>query len=172
MDAYNIKQIKQKVHIAVGVLFKYDSFLLENDVNERAISHKLAEYLQLQFTDFDVDCEYNRMNGRNADVKYITKKLGLQVSKSVTSDDAEATTVFPDIIIHKRHSNKDNLLVVEIKKQSSKLGREHDFKKLRAFTSELEYALGLYLEFSEDGLSSCKCFKLGEEYNCEKLGEN
>src|SRR4030042_3754738 len=56
---YEKEEIEYKIKIALGILFKNDSFLLEKDVNERSISHKLAEYLQEQFPDYDVDCEYN-----------------------------------------------------------------------------------------------------------------
>ena len=53
----------QNLEIALSELIERDSFLFEADANERSITHKLAEYLQAQFQDWNVDCEYNR-NGR------------------------------------------------------------------------------------------------------------
>jgi phenylacetate-coenzyme A ligase PaaK-like adenylate-forming protein len=62
MRKYTDSEIKEKVEIACGMLLKNDSFLLEHDVNERSISHKLADYLQQLFTDYNVDCEYSESN--------------------------------------------------------------------------------------------------------------
>lgn len=39
--------------------YEKERYLLENNANERSLTHKLAEYLNLEFQDFDVDCEYN-----------------------------------------------------------------------------------------------------------------
>ncbi len=158
---YSFEEINQKVNVAIGVLFKNDAFLLENDVNERSVSHKLAEYLQKQFPDWNVDCEYNRMKNQNNDEEYITKKLKLSI-EDIKSDDAHAKTVYPDIIIHKR-GTEHNLLVIEIKRYSNNSSKEFDFQKLKAFTSELEYALGLYIEFNRINEPVLKWFKDGEE---------
>lgn len=61
-DPCEIDQIKvhKKVEKAINILSKNDAFLLEGNVNERSISHKLAEYLQQEFNDWNVDYEYNR----------------------------------------------------------------------------------------------------------------
>lgn len=158
---YSFEEINRKVNVAIGVLFKNDAFLLENDVNERSDSHKLAEYLQKQFPDWDVDCEYNRMKNQNNDEEYITKKLNLNI-ENIRSDDVYAKTVYPDIIIHKR-GTEHNLLVIEIKRHSNNSSKEFDFIKLKAFTSELEYALGLYIEFNRINEPVLKWFKDGEE---------
>jgi len=94
-----------------------ESFLLKNNLNERTISFKLAEYLQKEYDGkYTVDCEYNRMSkdDKNMDEGYITKKLHLYVEKIKTNND-KAQTVFPDIIIHKKGINDNNFLVIEIK---------------------------------------------------------
>ncbi len=143
---YSRDEIEKKVWVAIGVLFKNDAFLLENDVNERSVSHKLAEYLQKQFPDWNVDCEYNRMKNQNNDEEYITKKLNLNI-ENIRSDDVHAKTVYPDIIIHKR-GTEHNLLVIEIKRCSNNSSKEFDSKKLEAFTTE-KYTYGLYIEFNK-----------------------
>ena len=56
------------------------------DANERSLTHKLAEYLQCEFPDWHVDCEYNR---HGLDVK----RLAIH-SWRVKADDTEARTVF------------------------------------------------------------------------------
>ncbi len=54
-----IEEIYDKLEIAIESLFSNDNWLLEKDLSERSISHKLAEYLQPLFLDYNVDCEYN-----------------------------------------------------------------------------------------------------------------
>ncbi len=44
----------------VRQLLQSDAYLLRVDVNERAIAHRLAIYVQNAFPDWHVDCEYNR----------------------------------------------------------------------------------------------------------------
>lgn len=59
-------KIRDRVEEALKILLKNDAYLLEHDVNERSITHKLAEYLQQElrkyseFNDYQVDCEYNK----------------------------------------------------------------------------------------------------------------
>ena len=50
----------EKVKNAYLQFLKNDGYLLENDVNERSITHKFAVYLENEFSEWDVDCEYNR----------------------------------------------------------------------------------------------------------------
>lgn len=148
---------------AILKFIQEEKFILENDLNERTISHKLAEYLQKYFQDYNVDCEYNRMLQNE---KYDTKRLHLDNDiQEIRPDDDKGKTVFPDIVIHKRGVNDDNLLVVEMKKKDNCLNdaKQFDFKKLKAFTAQLKYKLGIYLEFDKDKVSELKCFKEGEE---------
>ncbi len=132
---YDFCDIQKAVIRAIEKLKSNDAGLLNISVNERTISHKLAEYLQQEFTRWHVDCEYNRkMEDR--------KTLHVNYDK-VTDNDIEAKTVFPDIIVHHRQSD-DNLLVIEMKKNGIELIR--DETKLRAFTSpEYAYLFGLLL---------------------------
>src|SRR5690554_3117010 len=53
-------EIEKVVRESLDELYEKDIILIQNDVSERAITHKLAEYLQRRFPDLHVDCEYNR----------------------------------------------------------------------------------------------------------------
>ncbi len=132
----------EKVRSALYGFFKSDCDLLDIGVNERSITHKLAEHLQRHFKDLKVDCEYNR---HGCD----TKKLRSRV-KTIDSDDLEAKTVFPDIIVHRRRNDECNLLVIEAKKSNNTASLEEDRCKLREFTNpcgEYGYKFGLLLVF-------------------------
>jgi len=60
MKNYSRQFVKERAITAIDRLLKNDLLLLQNDVNERSVSHKLAEYLQIVFQNLHVDCEHNR----------------------------------------------------------------------------------------------------------------
>lgn len=132
------KEVAQKVAEAVKVLFAKDGYLLIEDVNERSISHHLAVHLEKQFQSWHVDCEYNR-DGHNP------KRLHLTSDCTNNSELENGSRVFPDIIIHKR-GTRENHLVIEIKKSTSHLSSECDLEKLTQYRNELGYDYGLFLE--------------------------
>ncbi len=144
---------------AINFLFEKDAFLLKHNVSERAITHRLALHLTQFFPSYDVDCEYNNdidaKNGR----KYIAfliheaESLNLINPQEELDEDFVYRSVFPDIIVHKRGKNgdKNNLLIIEIKKTSSTISEKFDFEKLKKYTSSnnenhLAYAYGLFLQ--------------------------
>jgi hypothetical protein len=149
------EELKSKVNKAINKLFKNDIFLLSANANERSISHKLAEYLQQEFDDWNVDCEYNRDN--HDDVKRIKNWKNLCIKNKLKSDDTDAKTVYPDIIIHHR-SSKNNLLVIEIKKSNNSNNPKCDIEKIKMFIKDLKYQYGLFLNF-----------KVGEEPGTKSL---
>lgn len=154
--AYSEEDIRKRTMIALGVLQKNDSFLLKEGVHERSIAHKLAEYLQQQFPDWNVDCEYNRKGVE-------TKKLnGIEECE----EHRKTEKVYPDIIIHERNTNH-NLLVIELKKNDLKC--LCDIRKLELFTNlkgEFGYALGLFIQLDDSQLE-LKWFKDGKETDRE-----
>lgn len=129
--------IERSVQVALDRLFDRDAELLRNDVNERTITHKLAEYLEPEFPGLNVDCEYNRNHDQ-------TKKLRSLRSKVAPIDNTDGTSVFPDIIVHKRMTD-ENLLVIEVKKSTSRESSDFDKQKLLAFKGELNYQHALFL---------------------------
>lgn len=135
--------LKNRIMKSIRIFYRNDFLLIENEVNERSITHKLAEYLQQEFPEYNVDCEYNRMPGNNG---CIPKRLSQNIEQ-ISSDDIKATTVYPDIIIHRRGFNNDNLLVIEVKKYTNrdKDALAFDIKKISAYIAELKYEHGLFL---------------------------
>lgn len=103
----NENEIKTRAIIAICRLYCHDQDLLDVGVNERSLTHKLAEYLQDEFPEWHVDCEYNRRHDQ-------VKKLRIREWHS-SPDDTEARTVVPDIIVHRRQTDQ-NLIVLESRK--------------------------------------------------------
>lgn len=144
MKNYRRSIIQYRVRKAIALLIKNDTFLLQCNVNERSISHELAEYLQAEFQEWHVDCEYNRDHD-------LTKQLNLPTDEC-RIDDTEAKTVFPDIIVHHRNNNA-NLLVIEVKKSSNPDNGAFDRRKLKAFVGPpFSYQHGLFLKLPAGGL--------------------
>jgi hypothetical protein len=157
-----ISVIKTKIEKALKCLVDNDAPLLIYDANERSITHMLAIYLWLEFNqcEYDVDCEYNRniaekdekstfdRNRRTTEYKKrIFRGKEFEKYKCTSSCDTNGTTVFPDIIIHKRCSN-DNLIAIEVKKTTSEEKKEvFDRKKLIEYRtySKLKYNYSLFI---------------------------
>ncbi len=145
-------QLQDALLVAIRNLKEKDGSLLRNDANERAITHKLAEYLEPHFSEnggWDIDCEYNRD-------EHDTKKLRYLADQTVSQEDTDGQTVFPDIIVHHREQKgrTANLLVVEVKKSRSREGTDRDKKKLRAFKTdpnlEYQFAVSIVLKVGDE----------------------
>ena len=163
------QDLHKKVKKALKQFFHEDVDLLCLTVNERSITHKIAEHLQREFKDLKVDCEYNRHGSE-------TKTLPVK-SQTTSSACLDATTVYPDIIVHRRGCDSNNLLVIEVKKSNGG-DANRDKCKLQKFTEpngEYEYKLGLFLEIDLDkkGIKYAVCFtngaKIEECVDCKSL---
>jgi hypothetical protein len=130
----------------VGLFKTRHKELISIDVNERSITHHLANCFAELLPQYDVDCEYNRMSGD------LPKRIHWS-GEPAKRNDIEAKTVFPDIIAHKRGHNDSNLLVIEVKKSNANtIEREKDQNKIEAYCEDLNYTYGLYLVIQEDSL--------------------
>ncbi len=113
-----------KVVRALDEFFAREGHLLDKDLGERALTHRLAVHLEHQFSGWDVDCDYNRLGER---------RLKLPKGSIVSTDDDSGKSVFPDIVVHHR-SVPENLLAIELRKAANHQPVEHDRHKLRAMT--------------------------------------
>lgn len=108
-----------------------DVYLLHVEGNERAMTHKYAEYLQQEFPSWHVDCEYNRLGD---DVKRVDIYKG---------DDG----VIPDIIVHQRGTS-NNLIAIEAKKTGRSTAQDEN--KLKAYLEQLNYKYAFSVTFTSD----------------------
>ena len=127
---------------ALSELLGNDNDLLGIDANERSITFRFAMYLQQHFPDWTVDCEYNR-DGTDP------KRLG-HLELYPDSEDDEAKTVFPDVIVHRR-GTRNNYLVLEFKKSTSRVDRQIDLRKLQGYKQQLGYEHALFVEVGTEG---------------------
>lgn len=66
---------ERKILAGLEKLVTLDGHLLEIDVSERAITHRLGMYYQDLFSVWDVDCEYNRHFNLPKDVEFDIRDL-------------------------------------------------------------------------------------------------
>ena len=121
-----LNEVKIKLRNALIKLYNNDIFLIENNLGERCITHRLAVYLeQEEFPEYYVDCEYNKSHSNGeTNQKVITSKYGNSV----------------DIIITQRNSyNIRDLACFELKKWNRNEGRDKDRAKLKELTSKIRY---------------------------------
>ncbi|WP_146691208.1 hypothetical protein [Bradyrhizobium canariense] len=123
---------------ALGVFYARETHLLEKDLGERTLTHRLAVHLESQFGGWDVDCDYNRLGER---------RLRLPKGSIVSTDDDIGKSIYPDIVVHRR-TVPENLLAVEVRKATNHQPLEHDRHKLRALTDPhlwFAYRIGVLL---------------------------
>lgn len=129
------KEVEARIFCAVRQLEEADGFLLRNTANERTITHRLAMYLDSHFPGWAVDVEYNREGTEGATKRILDweqvpiDEIAGDASREDLVRDMEARTVYPDIIVHRRGTD-ENLLVIEVKKSSSTRAPDVDRRKL------------------------------------------
>ena len=145
--------------LGLEMFYARESFLVKHKVAERALTHKLAEYLQMLFGGYNVDCEYNKVGDcdpKRIDELLVTLRKGQNPQQDIKCNrDCDNCTpnkciVFPDIIVHRRGTD-DNLLVVEAKTAWCRVSQNEDFEKLKALTTSpvYKYRLGVGFRFCE-----------------------
>jgi hypothetical protein len=150
----NESLIKELLDKSLQKLYNSDKVLLEKEfnINERTVMHRLAIYIEENFPDYDVDCEYNRMLNQAGNITegdYWAKTINLAIEEHISGEDDEAKTVFPDIIIHKRKL-PINLVVIELKMKWKNSLKALDLKKLKAYKRDLHYKFAVMLEIDEN----------------------
>jgi hypothetical protein len=145
-----VDEILRRFDLAVAQFFRDDQYLLLHDVSERAITHKLGEYLQPLFARWNVDCEYNRN-------MHDPKRVHLPDPKDQEAE--RYVSIYPDIVVHERGSNARNILIVEAKKARDGRwdGEERDRTKLVAYARELGYTVGVFIIFPTEGDCNAPC---------------
>lgn len=136
-----------KVVTALGEFYAHETFLMEKDLGECTLTHRLAVHLEKQFSGWEVDCDYNRLGERI---------LHLPHGTITSTDDDLAKSVFPDIVVHRRNI-PNNLLAIEVRKAGNHQPPEHDRQKLRALTDQHQwfaYWIGVFLVLEKKSVIS------------------
>src|SRR6185437_11574254 len=144
----------EKLVAAVQDLYAHETYLLEKDVGERALTHRLAVYVERQFSGWKVDCDYDRLGERT---------LRLPHGSIVSTDDHLAKSIYPDIVVHQREI-PNNLLAVEVRKSANHQPLEHDQHKLQALTDPhlwFAYWIGVLLTLDKKQVTMSEIYTAG-----------
>jgi len=140
-----------KVVDALKEFYACETHLLEKDLGERTLTHRLAVHVEKQFPGWEVDCDYNRLGERT---------LRLPKGTIISTDDHFGKSVYPDIVVHQRDI-PNNLLAIEVRKASNHQPPEHDQHKLRALTDPhlwFAYRIGVLLTLAKNAVSSSEVY--------------
>jgi hypothetical protein len=137
----NSTTLIRRISNAFANLFDKDAILFTlgiDGVNEQTITFRLGHYLQREFPDLNVDCEYNR-HWDGVKRCYVITDLGWMK---------------PDLIVHRRQSNRHNMFTLEAKKRGDSAAWVEDWRivecKLHELTipGEYGYTLGVAWKIS------------------------
>ena len=158
---------------------------------ERACAFRIGSYFRELLSkrapkDLNIDMEYNRHRNNSKererfthelvddDLEKYTKLLDKLHKKNFTWEEEEKIQIelvsllrrkiYPDLILHKRGDDSNNILVVEFKVNANK---ETDANKLKSLTNpqdEYHYKLGIFINIQK----TCSCF-LNDKQDVKKM---
>jgi hypothetical protein len=140
---------------ALRAFYEREAWLLEQDAGERALTHRLAVHIEVQFSGWDVDCDYNRLGER---------RMLLPRGAIASTDDSLGKSVYPDIVVHQRAVPK-NLLAIEVRKAVNHQPLDHDQHKLRALTDPhlwFAYRLGALVTLATKSVAEVEIYVGGQ----------
>src|SRR5437899_12606855 len=95
-----------KVVAALQEFYARESYILEKDLGEIALTHRLAVQIEREFAGWEADCDYDRLGERT---------LRLPHGTIISTDDHLAKSVYRDIVVHQR-AIPNNLLAIAVRK--------------------------------------------------------
>jgi len=149
-----MKSELNKVVTALHEFYARETFLLEKDLGERTLTHRLAVHVENQFPGWEVDCDYDRLGDRT---------LRLPHGTIISTDDHLGKSVYPDIVVHQR-AIPNNLLAVEVRKAGNHQPADHERQKLRALTDPhlwFAYWIGVFVTLGNNHVTMSEIYASG-----------
>lgn len=175
-----LNQQKNIIRNCLNNVYEKDTSLFERNqgkgISERCIAFRFAYYLQNEYPNFFVDCDFNssfefRPDGTGGFTR--RERNGKQFQ--IQNEDGTSITkgLFVDIIVHKRNYEINNDVVCfELKKWNNNRPdqRDSDYNKLTQLTSIYGYKYGFHLIFGkEKALTRLTIFENGQIIEDNKL---
>ena len=151
-----MNELKHIVDSAVNDFLKETPNLLELNVHEQSISHRIAVHIEKRLHNnmLNVDCEYNKNLGQPKLIEvdglgwHERSSCGCHVCLNNNIEDLERERAFrPDIIVHKRNSNAHNKIAVEVKRHKFCPFDEAKLKALTGNRNGYNYSIGVFVYF-------------------------
>ena len=151
-----VEELKQFVKDALNEFYRNDAELITLGVREDTMSHRIAVYLEQiliekGYKKYHVDREYDKHG-----------KLPKWLKPKIPSNGYSHR---PDIVIHERGNDNNNLLLVEVKKNKALTDGDNDDLKLKcAIDPEcFKYNLGLYINIINATSANLTWYEFGKD---------
>jgi hypothetical protein len=132
----NVDDVFKNITLALEELYTKDQVLIDEKTHEQTICAQLKVYLLSRFYGYDVDVEYNRQHDVNGNPD--TKK------------DSLGHSCKPDIIIHKRGDDRNNLVYLTVKGYWNNESRDSDIETSRDVALKHMYSFLFQVELKRD----------------------
>ena len=133
------RTIIDKINTAIKKFIASEKDILVRKLNERTLSNRLTDYLRPLFNDYNVESEYNGDMDKPNDRKALEIARNKIIEIGYKPNTKNNYKITPDIIIHIRNTNTQNLVVIEVKKDiSPKNDKSFDLIKLQHLTINYE----------------------------------
>jgi hypothetical protein len=140
-----------KLIAALHEFYAHETYLLERDLGERTLTHRLAVQIEKQFSGWEVDCDYDRLGERT---------MRLPHGTVISTDDHLGKSVYPDIVVHQREI-PNNLLAIEVRKASNHQPIEHEQHKLKGLTDPhlwFAFSVGVLVTLAKKNVTHCEVY--------------
>jgi hypothetical protein len=152
MSDLDLCHVAERIRKCLRRLYTQDAILFERNrgrgVCERCLVFRFAMYLQEEFVEYFVDCDFNSSAAFIPQGDGGTRVVPDIPGKGIRNRDGTTTKRFVDIIIHRRTLQPGNdFICFEIKKTDGRDQREaeKDRNNLLELTSQYGYRFGFYL---------------------------
>ena len=167
-EEFTLDKAKELIDYALSEFYRRDKLLVDYEsivksVSENCMVFRIGWYLieKIQgdplFSGISLDCQYNR-NFEHTKGLFKTTEEGIRTKIKDT---------IPDLLLHKRRDNSENLMVLEFKKGApSKKEEAIDIEKLCYYTSlenEYKYSFGFAIWLYKRDKATIKVFVKGKE---------
>jgi hypothetical protein len=139
---------------ALQEFYARETYILERDLGERTLTHRLAVLVEKQFSGWEVDCDYDRLGERTMRLPHGTIS---------STDDHLGKSIYPDIVVHQRDI-PNNLLAVEVRKASNHQPIGHDQHKLKALTDPhlwFAFSIGVFITLAKKNITFSEVYAGG-----------
>ena len=165
---FTLDEAKGLIDFALNEFYQKDKLLVDyksikESVAENCMVFRIGWYLlnkiqnDPRYAEVSLDCQYNR-NFEH------TKGLFKETEDGIREKLKDA---IPDLLLHKRRDNAENLMVVEFKKgKPAKEQMDIDIEKLCYYTSqenEYKYSFGFAIWLYKKNCATIKVFQKGKE---------
>lgn len=165
---FTLEEAKDLINYALSEFYEKDKLLVDYksikaSVAENCMVFRIGWYLlnkvqnDPRYAEISLDCQYNR-NFEH------TKGLFRETENGIRKKLKDA---LPDLLLHKRRDNAENLMVLEFKKgKPNKEQMDIDIEKLCYYTSqdyEYKYSFGFSIWLYKRNWATIKIFQNGKE---------